>query len=79
MRDPMRRARKRWVEPLLTDQLGSVIAKLESMNLRQLRATVRAMESCSQTNCWWGTYRIAQVFLPHCRTRLRAMENRCGV
>lgn len=67
----MRANRKKWVRPLAEMPLWQAVNWIESAPQRQLKAAIRAMESCTSTNCWWGEYQTAQIMLPRARKFLR--------
>lgn len=58
----LRRCRRRNLTPLVSMTVGQIVTHLESINLNQLKALSRAMESCGTTNCHWVSYEIAQKY-----------------
>lgn len=71
MEKKMRRARKKWLLPLTEMPVWQALNWIDNAGQRQLRAAVIAMESCSQTNCWWAEAHTAELLLPRARARLR--------
>lgn len=57
-----KRRRKKHLRPLCDMPVWHIVGHIESLNLNQLRALKRAMDSCTTTNCWWGEYDIAGRF-----------------
>lgn len=67
---------KRWVCPLAKMETWQAGDWVLECNRRSLRAAVAAMQLCTDTNCWWGCYRTAQMLLPLARERLNAELSR---
>ncbi len=49
-----RAARKKYLRPLVEMPLYRAITHIEMLPLAKLKALNRAMESCTNTNCWWA-------------------------
>lgn len=63
--------RRKWLRPLATEPLCRAVSNIEEMPMRQLKATLRAMDSVSQTNCWWAEYRSAEVYRKDVQNAIR--------
>ena len=59
-----RRRVKRFVRPLAKMPTWKAYEWIADAKPRTLAAALRAMQSCTETNCWFGDYRTAQVLLP---------------
>ena len=70
MEKRMRAARKRWLLPLAEMPVWQALNWIDNAGTRQLRAAVRAMESCTETNCWWALRYTADLLLPRAKARL---------
>lgn len=73
-----RQRRKKYLRPLLDLTLRSLITAIEDMPLRRLRAVLRAMDACTQTNCWWAEYELAQRFRGDVEAAIRRHERAKG-
>lgn len=71
MEKKTRALRKKWLLPLAEMPVWQAINWVENAKQRQLKCAVAAMESCTQTNCWFGLYGTAQLLLPHARKLVR--------
>lgn len=58
-----RRARRKYLTPLAQMPYSQCVMTITEMNPQRAEATLRAMLSCSRTNCWWAEYDLAQRFI----------------
>ena len=65
VRDNLKRARRKHLAPLTRMTVGEILLRIERLNLNQLRALKRAMDSCTTTNCGWVEYEVAGLFYSH--------------
>lgn len=61
------RRRKRILRPLVEMPAWKAVDLIKGMQHRQMAALLRAMESCTKTNCWYGEYGFSQALLPFVR------------
>ena len=58
----LKRARKHHLTPLEGKTIAGIEHHIETLSLPRLRSLLRAMGSCTQTNCGWVSYRIAELY-----------------
>lgn len=67
--DYAQRRRKKVLRPLAEMPAWKAVDLIGRMGPRQLKALRLAMESCTNTNCWYGEYGFSQALLPFVRLR----------
>lgn len=74
--DPLRKCRRKHLRPLCDMKPGDLILHIENLNLSQIRALIRAMKSCTTTNCGWVEYDIANRYMRDAELILILREKR---
>ena len=60
--DALRRCRGRHLTPITKMTIGEIILHIEGLKFNQLRALLRAMDSCTEINCGWTEFGIMKYF-----------------
>lgn len=60
--DTLRKCRRKHLRPITNMPIGEIIIHIEGLKLNQLRALLRAMDSCTDTNCGWTECAVKEYF-----------------
>lgn len=68
--DKGRRIRLTHLSPLTKLTTGALLNRIQTMPRRSAEALLRAMGTCSDTNCGWDEYAIAKRYLGDVAARI---------